>query len=193
MPTKADAHYAKAAKGHGGLTKYEFNFYDTTFNMINIGDESYYYRGFKGHQLPWYEDITSILVLVSPVAYDEVLTDGTETNCLVHLCHLFERIINHRFFFYMSVILFFTKTDILEEKIKHSSIKDYFPKFQGDPRKMEDVQSFILQMFDDTRREKSKALFHFFTAANNTEYFKFIFAVVKNIILEKNLKSFKTY
>jgi guanine nucleotide-binding protein subunit alpha-12 len=83
--------------------------------------------------------------------------------------------------------------DLLEEKIKHSNIKDYFPDFQGDPRKLEDVQSFIFRMFDDRRREKSKALFHFFTAANNTEYFKFIFAVVKDIILENNLKSFKTY
>ena len=93
-----------------------------------------------------------------------------------------------------SIIPFFTKADLLEEKIEHSNIKEYFPDFQGDSRKLEDVKNFIFRMFDDRRRDKSKLLNHFFTMAGNVEHcFRFVFSVVKEIILLNNLKSVKTY
>ena len=101
-------------------------------------------------------------------------------------CDLFNIIINISLFARKSVILLFTKADLLEEKIKHSNIKEYFPEFQGDPRKLEDVQGFLFQMFDDRRQDKSKVLYHYFTAASNIRN---VFAAVQEIVLKNNLKS----
>ena len=104
------------------------------FNISDTGDISFSRRWFK---TPVFENVTVIFFLVSSIAYDQ-LTHGT-WNSLVDSCNRFEGIINSRFFANNSIILFFTKTDLLGEKIKYSNIKEYFPEFQGDPRKLEDV------------------------------------------------------
>ena len=181
FPTKVDAHYVKAAEGFGGITKHELNFYHTTLNIIHIGDQRYSSPTIKWRRFPCFENAESILFLVSCISYDQFLTDGT-TNCLVDSCDFFDRIINSFFFAHKSVILFFTKADILEEKIKHSNIKDYFPEFQGDPRKLEDVQSFIFQMFNDRRRENSRALFrgHHFMTTSDPENITFLFHIIRD-------------
>ena len=98
---------------------------------------------------PVFLNSTNFVFFVSCVAYDEFVF-GTK-NCLDDSCDLFNVIINITFFARKSVILLFTKADLLEEKIKHSNIKEYFPEFQGDPRKLEDVQGFLFKMFDDRR------------------------------------------
>jgi len=134
---------------------------------------------------PVFQNATSILFFVSCITYDH-FKDGI-TNCLVDSCDLFSIIVNNPFFAHKSVILFFTKADLLEEKIKHSNIKEYFPDFQGDPRKLEDVQGFLFQMFDDNLRGgKSKALYHYFTPTGNTENVRHVFAAVREIVLENN-------
>ena len=93
-----------------------------------------------------------------------------------------DRIINSYFFAHKSVILFFTKADLLEEKIKRSNIKEYFPEFQGDPRKLEDVQSFIFQMFEDRRQENSHALFrsHHFMTTSDPKNITLLFDIIRD-------------
>lgn len=179
MPTKVDAHYVKAAEGLGGITMHELNFRYTTLNMIHIDDQRYSRPSIKWNRFPCFENAESVLFLVSCIAYDQFLTDGT-TNCLVDSCNFFDRIINSYFFAYKSVILFFTKADLLEEKIKHSNIKEYFPEFQGDSRKLEDVQSFIFQMFDDRRQQNSRALFrrHHFRTTTDPNDITFLFNLI---------------
>jgi len=44
---------------------------------------------------------------------------------------LFETIITYPWFQKSSFVLFFNKTDILEEKILHSHLADYFPAYTG--------------------------------------------------------------
>ena len=201
MPTKTDAHIANAAKYLGGVSEDKLIINPLTFNFIHISViknfPRYSYNSARWcAKSPVFQNATSILFFVSCIAYDEFTEDGPcGTNCLVDSCNLFGRIVNLviHFFAHMSVILFFTKADLLEEKIKHSNIKEYFPEFQGDPRKLEDVQSFIFQMFDDRREGKPKALYHYFTAADDTEHIRFVFAAVKDTILENNLKSLKCY
>ena len=180
MPTQVDAHYVKAAEGLGGIIKHGPLGY-STLNMIHIDDQRYYRPNIKWERFPCFENAKSVLFLVSCITYDQFLSDGT-TNCLVDSCNFFDRIINSRFFAYKSVILFFTKTDLLEEKIKYSNIKEYFPEFQGDSRKLEDVKTFIFQMFDDRRKENSRALFrsHHFRTTTDPNDITFLFDLVQD-------------
>ena len=111
------------------------------------------------------------------------------TNRLVESCDISETIVNNRCFVNVSVILFLNKTDLLEDKVKRTSIKDFFPYFQSNPHDLANVQEFILQMFDSRRRDRSKALFHHFTTATDTENIRFVFHAVKDIILGQNLQA----
>lgn len=46
---------------------------------------------------------------------------------------LFRTIITYPWFQNSSVILFLNKKDLLEDKILHSHLVDYFPEFDGEP------------------------------------------------------------
>lgn len=161
-----------------------------TLNIIDRRDQGYLSHNalvsFLKTLFARVENITTFIFLVSSNSYDQVCMDGTE-NCLEYACNLFEKIVSFPYFANASFILFFTQTNLLERKIKYSNIKDYFPEFQGDPQKLEDVQNFILQIFDSKRREGS--LFHHFTTVSDTENIRFVFALVKDTILQNCLRS----
>lgn len=183
LPTKQDAlHARKATKG---VVEHEFDIKGIPFKMVDVGGQ----RSQRAKWFQCFEEVTSILFLVSSSAFDQVLMEDRTTNRLVESCNIFETIVNNKFFSNVSIILFLNKTDLLEIKVKETSIKDFFPNFEGNPHNLTDVQTFILQMFDNKRRERSKALFHHFTTAIDTENIKFVFHAVKDTILQFNLKA----
>lgn len=115
--------------------------------------------------------------------------EDRQTNRLSESLNIFETIVNNRVFSNVSIILFLNKTDLLEEKVKQVSIKDYFPEFSGDPTSLADVQRFLVECFRKKRREQQhKPLYHHFTTAINTENIRLVFRDVKDTILHDNLK-----
>lgn len=185
LPSQQDMlHSRKATKS---IQEYEFEIRGIPFVMVDVG-------GQRQQRTKWFQcfdNVTSILFMVSSSAYDQVIMEDRRTNCLIESCMIFETIVNNKCFANVSIILFLNKTDLLEQKIasRHNSISDFFMQFQGDPHNLKDVQKFILQMFDSRRRERSKALFHHFTTATDTDNIKFVFHAVKDTILQDNLKS----
>ena len=183
VPTKLDIlHARKATKG---IIEHQFDIKGIPFLFVDVGGQ----RSQRQKWFQCFEGITSILFLASSSEFDQVLMEDRKTNRLVESCDIFETIINNKTFSNVSIILFLNKTDLLEEKVKHVSIKDSFPEFEGDPYCLEDVQNFMLGLFDECRRERSKPLFHHFTTAIDTENIKFVFQAVKDTILQDNLKS----
>ncbi|XP_069123245.1 guanine nucleotide-binding protein subunit alpha-12-like isoform X1 [Argopecten irradians] len=183
IPTKQDIlHARKATKG---IIEHTIDISGVPFLFVDVG-------GQRSQRQKWYqcfEGITSILFLASSSEYDQVLLEDRKTNRLQESCIIFETIINNRNFKNVAIILFLNKFDLLQEKVTQVSIKDYFPEFEGNPHNLEDVQNFMLTMFDSRRRERGKPLFHHFTTAIDTENIKFVFQAVKDTILQDNLKS----
>lgn len=183
LPTKLDVlHARKATKG---IIEHKFDIRGIPFLFVDVGGQ----RSQRQKWFQCFEGVTSILFLVSSSEFDQVLLEDRKTNRLVESCNVFETIVNNKSFTKVSIILFLNKTDLLEEKVKHVNIRDYFPEFEGDPHRLEDVQMFLLNMFDGRRREQNKPLFHHFTTAIDTENIKFVFQAVKDTILQDNLKS----
>lgn len=148
--------------------------------------------GQRSQRQKWYrcfDEVTSILFLVSSSEFDQVLFEDRKTNRLFESCNIFETIVNNKSFATVSIILFLNKTDLLVEKIRIADIREFFPQFSGNPRCLSDVQQFELQMFDLRRREKARPLFHHFTTAIDTDNIKFVFQCVHDTILQDNLKS----
>ncbi|XP_072167672.1 guanine nucleotide-binding protein subunit alpha-13-like [Diadema setosum] len=179
-PQKDILHSRKATKG---IKEHVIQIKNVPFRFVDVGGQ----RSQRQKWFQCFESVTSILFLASSSEFDQVLMEDRITNRLKESCDIFDTIVNHKCFANISVILFLNKTDLLEEKIKHISIKDYFPNFQGDPRNLNDVQNFILKMFDVRRRERSKALFHYFTTAVDTDNIKYVFHAVRDTILHENL------
>ncbi|XP_041673018.1 guanine nucleotide-binding protein subunit alpha-13b [Cheilinus undulatus] len=183
LPSQQDILLAR--KPTKGIHEYNFEIKNVPFKMVDVG-------GQRSERRRWFEcfdSVTSILFLVSSSEYDQVLMEDRLTNRLSESLNIFETIVNNRVFSNVSIILFLNKTDLLEEKVKQVSIKDYFPEFSGDPRSLTDVQRFLVECFRKKRREQQqKPLYHHFTTAINTENIRLVFRDVKDTILHDNLK-----
>uniref|UniRef100_A0A3B4X2Y2 Guanine nucleotide-binding protein G(q) subunit alpha-like n=1 Tax=Seriola lalandi dorsalis TaxID=1841481 RepID=A0A3B4X2Y2_SERLL len=110
---------------------------------------------------------------------------------------LFRTIITYPWFQNSSVILFLNKKDLLEEKIMYSHLVDYFPEYDGEyqqhgvqPKRQTFKPKFILKMFVDLNPDSDKIIYSHFTCATDTENIRFVFAAVKDTILQLNLKEY---
>lgn len=129
------------------------------------------------------------MFLVSSSEFDQVLLEDRSTNRLLESKNIFDTIVNHRAFTEVSFILFLNKTDLLEKKInsKVSNISDYFPEYTGDPYDLNDVQKFILTLFESAKRDQTRPIFHHYTTAIDTENIKVVFNAVRDSIVQKNI------
>ncbi|KAM6972352.1 guanine nucleotide-binding protein subunit alpha-12a [Aplochiton taeniatus] len=182
IPNKQDILLAR--KATKGIVEHDFVIKKIPFKMVDVGGQ----RSQRQKWFQCFDGITSILFMVSSSEYDQVLMEDRRTNRLVESMNIFETIVNNKLFLNVSIILFLNKTDLLVEKIGTADIRKQFPEYRGDPRRLEDVQTFLVQSFSRKRRNRGKPLFHHFTTAIDTENIRFVFHAVKDTILQENLK-----
>uniref|UniRef100_A0A8B9NI54 Uncharacterized protein n=1 Tax=Accipiter nisus TaxID=211598 RepID=A0A8B9NI54_9AVES len=60
----------------------------------------------------------------------------------------------------------------------------------GEPRDGHRTPEFILKMFVDLNPDSDKIIYSHFTCATDTENIRFVFAAVKDTILQLNLKEY---
>ncbi|XP_060885052.1 guanine nucleotide-binding protein subunit alpha-13-like [Labrus mixtus] len=183
LPTQQDILLAR--KPTKGIHEYDFEIKNVPFKMVDVG-------GQRSERRRWFEcfdSVTSILFLVSSSEYDQVLMEDRQTNRLRESLDIFETIVNNRVFVNVSIILFLNKTDLLEEKVKNVSLKDYFSEYTGPEHSLPEIQAFMVECFRAKRRDATqKPLYHHFTTAINTENIRLVFRDVKDTILHDNLK-----
>ena len=98
-----------------------------TFRMVDVGGQ----RSERRKWIHCFENVTSIMFLAALSEYDQVLVESDNENRMEESKALFRTIITYPWFQNSSVILFLNKKDLLEEKIMHSHLVDYFPEFDG--------------------------------------------------------------
>ena len=169
-----------------GILEYPFDLESIVFRMVDVG-------GQKSERRKWihcFENVTSIMFLVALSEYDQVLVEEDNQNRMEESKALFQHIVEYPYFQQSSVILFLNKKDLLEEKIKSSALKDYFPHFNGREKDAQAAREFILQMFVELNPDPEKIIYSHFTCATDTENIRFVFAAVKDTILQANLREY---
>lgn len=154
--------------------------------MVDVGGQ----RSERRKWIHCFENVTSIMFLVALSEYDQVLVESDNENRMEESKALFRTIITYPWFQNSSVILFLNKKDLLEDKVLHSHLVDYFPEFDGPQRDAQAAREFILKMFVDLNPDSDKIIYSHFTCATDTENIRFVFAAVKDTILQLNLKEY---
>jgi len=182
QPDQSDIlHARKATKG---IVESKIEIDSIPFLFVDVGGQ----RSQREKWFQCFDGITSILFLASSSEFDQVLLEDRRTNRLAESLNIFEVIVNNKAFANVSIILFLNKKDLLEEKIKRSNIKYYFPSFEGDPENLLDVQNFLVSLFHERKKDASRLLFHHFTTAIDTNNIRRVFDDVKDTILHKNIQ-----
>jgi len=169
-----------------GIIEYPFDLDQIMFRMVDVGGQ----RSERRKWIHCFENVTSIMFLVALSEYDQVLVEAGNENRMEESKALFRTIITYPWFHNSSVILFLNKIDILAEKILTSDLVDYFPEYDGPPKSAIDAREFILSMFIELNPDQEKIVYGHFTCATDTENIRFVFAAVRDTILQSNLKEY---
>ncbi|XP_061887199.1 guanine nucleotide-binding protein G(q) subunit alpha-like [Entelurus aequoreus] len=169
-----------------GIIEYPFDLENMVFRMVDVGGQ----RSERRKWIHCFEKVTSIMFLVALSEYDQVLVESAHENRMEESMALFRTIITYDWFEESSVILFLNKIDLLEEKIMHSHLVDYFPEYNGPQRDVKAGQEFILNMFVNLHPNRKKLIYYHFTCATDTDNIRFVFHAVKDHILQGNLEDY---
>ncbi|XP_015704679.1 guanine nucleotide-binding protein subunit alpha-14 isoform X1 [Coturnix japonica] len=169
-----------------GIIEYPFDLENIIFRMVDVGGQ----RSERRKWIHCFESVTSIIFLVALSEYDQVLAECNSENRMKESKALFKTIITYPWFLNSSVILFLNKKDLLEEKIMYSHLISYFPEYTGPKQDVKAAGDFILKLYQDQNPEKEKVIYSHFTCATDTENIRFVFAAVKDTILQLNLREF---
>ncbi len=99
--------------------------------------------------------MTSLVFLVAASAYDQKLLEEVSVNRLEESKALYKTIIDFDYFEKSSIILFLNKKDLLEEKVAHSHLVDYFPEYDGPMGDAMAAMKFMEKMFLDASGTKN--------------------------------------
>ncbi|XP_025956029.1 guanine nucleotide-binding protein subunit alpha-14 [Dromaius novaehollandiae] len=169
-----------------GIIEYPFDLENIIFRMVDVGGQ----RSERRKWIHCFESVTSIIFLVALSEYDQVLAECDNENRMEESKALFKTIITYPWFLNSSVILFLNKKDLLEEKIMYSHLISYFPEYTGPKQDVRAARDFILKLYQDQNPDKEKVIYSHFTCATDTENIRFVFAAVKDTILQINLREF---
>ncbi|KNC77542.1 guanine nucleotide-binding protein G(q) subunit alpha, partial [Sphaeroforma arctica JP610] len=184
VPTEQDVLRSRAPTT--GIIDITFQTRDVNFRMVDVGGQ----RSERRKWIHCFTDVTSMIFIVALSEYDQVLFEDNNQSRMRESVALFDNIVNYEWFVDTSMILFLNKTDLFEEKIYLSNFADYFPEYEGHDDDSDAIKIFILNTFFQLNRQANKTIYSHFTCATDTKNIEFVFAAVRDTILQNNLKNY---
>ncbi|KAI0045735.1 heterotrimeric G protein alpha subunit 4 [Auriscalpium vulgare] len=172
-----------------GITETVFQLRDHEMLMVDVG-------GQKSERRKWihcFQDVTSILFLVSLSGYDQCLVEDKDANQMQDAMTIWDSICHSQWFKSTSIILFLNKNDLFQAKIQHSDIKTFFPDYDGEPGDANTGREYFKKRFarlaQKAGRSKEREIYIHITTATDTALLRVVMAAVEgNIVLRRNLE-----
>ncbi|KAJ7074547.1 heterotrimeric G protein alpha subunit 4 [Mycena amicta] len=177
VPTEQDIVQTRARTI--GITETTFALKDHEMLMVDVG-------GQKSERRKWihcFQDVTSILFLVSLSGYDQCLVEDRDANQMQDAMTIWDSICHSQWFKQTSIILFLNKDDLFQKKIKSSHIKTFFPDFDGEPGNAIVGREYFKKRFSrlahKAGRAKEREIYIHITTATDTELLRVVMAAVE--------------
>ncbi|KAF8588521.1 heterotrimeric G protein alpha subunit 4 [Ramaria rubella] len=176
-----------------GITETIFKLRTHSMHMLDVG-------GQKSERRKWihcFQDVTSILFLVSLSGYDQCLVEDKDANQMQDAMTIWDSICHSQWFKHTSIILFLNKDDIFSEKIKHSNIKNTFPDYEGSPGDAAAGREYFKKRFTrlsaKANRINEREIYTHFTNATDTALLKVVMAAVEGFLRHVVLRSTSSF
>ncbi|KAJ6608845.1 heterotrimeric G protein alpha subunit 4 [Mycena sp. CBHHK59/15] len=177
VPTEQDIVRARARTI--GITETTFALKEHEMLMVDVG-------GQKSERRKWihcFQDVTSILFLVSLSGYDQCLVEDRDANQMQDAMTIWDSICHSQWFKQTSIILFLNKNDLFERKIATSDIRSFFPDFDGEAGSATAGRDYFKRRFgrlaQKAGRGKEREIYIHITTATDTELLRVVMAAVE--------------
>ncbi|KAL0578375.1 hypothetical protein V5O48_003627 [Marasmius crinis-equi] len=154
-----------------GITETTFNLKEHEMLMVDVG-------GQKSERRKWihcFQDVTSILFLVSLSGYDQCLVEDRDANQMQDAMTIWDSICHSQWFKQTSIILFLNKNDLFEKKIPNSDIKNFFPDYDGESGDVKAGREYFKKRFDRSTDAFNASI----TTATDTAMLRVVMAAVE--------------
>ncbi|KDQ49583.1 hypothetical protein JAAARDRAFT_42754 [Jaapia argillacea MUCL 33604] len=170
-----------------GITETVFQLKEHEMLMVDVG-------GQKSERRKWihcFQDVTSILFLVSLSGYDQCLVEDKDANQMQDAMTIWDSICHSQWFKQTSIILFLNKNDLYEKKIPHSDIKNFFPDYDGESGDARAGREYFKKRFARLAQKagsKEREIYIHITTATDTAMLRVVMAAVEGAIISKNIR-----
>ncbi|KAF8328661.1 G-protein alpha subunit-domain-containing protein [Cantharellus anzutake] len=103
-----------------GITETKFSMGQLNIHMFDVGGQ----RSERKKWIHCFESVTSIIFCVALSEYDQPLIENPTQNRMKESLALFDSVVNSRWFFSTSIILFLNKKDVFMEKIAGKAVSE---------------------------------------------------------------------
>jgi len=186
QPTEQDIIHCRARTI--GITETTFTLRDHEMQMVDVG-------GQKSERRKWihcFQDVTSILFLVSLSGYDQCLVEDKDANQMQDAMTIWDSICHSQWFKKTSIILFLNKNDIFHRKIPVSNIKTFFPDYEGEPGDVRAGRDYFKRRFaklaQKAGRSKEREIYIHITTATDTAMLRVVMAAVEDSVVSRNIR-----
>ncbi|OCH94181.1 heterotrimeric G protein alpha subunit 4 [Obba rivulosa] len=176
VPTEQDIVHARARTI--GITETVFHLRDHEMLMVDVG-------GQKSERRKWihcFQDVTSILFLVSLSGFDQCLVEDRDANQMQDAMTIWDSICHSQWFKQTSIILFLNKNDLYERKVEHSDIKNFFPDYDGESGDARAGRDYFKKRFARLAQKanaKEREIYIHTTTATDTNNLRVVMAAVE--------------
>ncbi|EST05659.1 Guanine nucleotide binding protein (G-protein), alpha subunit [Kalmanozyma brasiliensis GHG001] len=181
-PTEADI--LRCRNKTTGIIETTFPLQDHVYRIFDVGGQ----RSERKKWIHCFENVTAVLFCVALSGYDSCLVEDKDSNQMQEALMLFDSICNSKWFTRTSMILFLNKVDVFRQKIAYSSVKHYFPDYEGDDQDFNAARNYFKSRFCRLNRSSTKEVYPSFTNATDVSLLKIVMASVTDIILTNNLR-----
>jgi len=179
----------KAKLRTSGIAEVNFNVDTAEFTMVDVGGQ----RSERRKWLNCFVDVAAVIFLVAINEYDMVLEEDNKTNRMEESLKLWTKITGAQWFENTPFILFLNKSDLFEQKITNTSLKDFFEDYESFVNDLENkkgnhlselekgcdyIQSHFVEAFNGNR------LYPFVTCAVDTDNCKKVFKSVRDTLVQ---------
>ncbi|KAJ5078852.1 guanine nucleotide-binding protein g(o) subunit alpha [Anaeramoeba ignava] len=162
-----------------GITETQFSTKDLSFILIDVGGQ----RNERKKWIHCFQGVTALIFCVSASEYDQTLFEDENQNRMHESISLFAEICDSQWFQATSIILFFNKMDLFEQKIKKVDLKVCFNDYEGGKDEKKAID-FIKEKFLSLNKNKDRQIYPHETCATNTDNIRKVFEGVKETLLK---------
>lgn len=170
------------------VAKEQYHIEGVEFEVYDVGGQ----RSQRHKWVHCFDVVDAVIFTASLSEYDQTLAESRKTNRMVEAIELFQSVCHNRAFTDKPIMLFFTKRDVLQEKILYSNIADntHFSDYAGPPKDYDAaVQYFIDKFMECLPDDDIPDSYIHVTTATDTNNMKFVLTSAQKIIMSSNLEN----
>ncbi|KAI8903973.1 guanine nucleotide binding protein, alpha subunit [Gorgonomyces haynaldii] len=179
VPTQEDILMCRMPTEH--ITDNIFDIHNKKWHIIDVAG----HRDKRSRWAPYFEKrLATVIYVLSAASFCQTMEEDPNTNRLQDALKLYESVASNQILQLTTMVVFFNKYDLIEDKLSKHQIKDFFPDFEA-PNERKQYLKFVDTKLEHIASKRKLMLFKHKTTAIDTELMAKVIRSVQESVLRQ--------